>query len=288
MKIFEIKTVQSSVIRTLFEALKDILDDVTLYIIPAGKTKDNNGDIREGGLIISEINKSENIVVHSHLLADKFEEFYCKKLTKIGINMTNIYKLLKILGNNDILTFNYDDSKMHKLTIIVENPEKNSITKYELSLIEIPSDRIYELPNNYSSIMLLPSNYFSRLCKDMNNIAKYVEIKMLSNKMILSCNGSFANQETLLSESNNEDSDTNCLWIQKRLNDGEIVQGEYELKNLTMFAKCTGVSQDIKIKMENDMPLAITYQIASLGEVVFYLSHRVRHREIDDSDSDSI
>jgi hypothetical protein len=53
----------------------------------------------------------------------------------------------------------------------------------------------------------------------------------------------------------------------------KIVQGEFSLKNLGYFIKCTNLCQQIEIYLENDLPLVVKYDVASLGSVKLGLSN---------------
>jgi proliferating cell nuclear antigen len=52
----------------------------------------------------------------------------------------------------------------------------------------------------------------------------------------------------------------------------KIIQGEFSLKNLGYFIKCTNLCQQIEMYLENDLPLVIKYNVASLGSIQLCLS----------------
>ena len=58
-------------------------------------------------------------------------------------------------------------------------------------------------------------------------------------------------------------------FIQKH---NKVIQGEFSLKNLNYFIKCTNLCNQIEIYLENDMPLIIQYNVASLGVIRLGLS----------------
>jgi len=61
------------------------------------------------------------------------------------------------------------------------------------------------------------------------------------------------------------------VFIQKQDN-SKIIQGEFSLKNLGYFIKCTNLCNQIEIYLENDLPLVVKYNVASLGEIKLCLS----------------
>jgi len=52
----------------------------------------------------------------------------------------------------------------------------------------------------------------------------------------------------------------------------KIIQGEFSLKNLGYFIKCTNLCNSIEMYLENDLPLIVKYAVASLGEIKLCLA----------------
>ena len=249
--VFEIKTIQSSIIKTLIEALKEILNDTVIEI--------NHDCIK-----IVTMDNSHIILVHLKLDADKFEHYSCKKPISIGINMLNFYKIIKTVNNNDILTLFVNENNLNHLGIKIENMDKNTKTTYFLNLLDLNNEQ-FDIPEvEFNSVITLPSNDFQKLMRDMNNIADFVEIKNVDNKFILSCEGDFCNQETVLSDTD--------LVIINNGSPNDIIQGNFNLKYLVLFTKCTNLSNNVELFLRNDYPLIIKYTVASLGEVKLCLS----------------
>ena len=130
--IIELKTVQSSPFRYLIEALKEILTDT-------------NVDFDENGMKIVAMDASHTVLVHLRLEGAKFDKYLCKSKQTIGISMTNLFKMIKQIGNNDTLTLYLEAAEPNKLGIKIENGEKNSITRLKLNLMDLP-DGVIEIP----------------------------------------------------------------------------------------------------------------------------------------------
>ena len=90
--LLNVKTVQSSAFRVLVEALKEILTDA-------------NFEFDCNGIKVMAMDSSHTVLVHLKLNAKNFEFFQLnrEKIT-IGVNMINLFKLIKTMGNNDSLT----------------------------------------------------------------------------------------------------------------------------------------------------------------------------------------
>ena len=248
----EVRTIQSSCFKILVEALKELLTDTCI-------------EFDETGMKIITMDTSHVVLVHLKLDACKFEQYHCEGKIVIGVNMLNMYKLIRAINSNDILTLFIDSSDMNHLGIKIENGDKNTRTIYKLNLLDLDNQKITIDPADFNSVITLPSIDFQKICRDMNNIAELVEIKNISSQLILSCKGDFCSQETIIS-----DSDSGNTISNKASN--EIVQGIFNLKFLVLFTKCTNLSNTVDMYLKNDYPLLITYKVASLGEIKLALA----------------
>ncbi len=252
---------QSTAFKVVIEALKEMLTDTTI-------------DFDETGMKIMATDTSRVVLVHMHLDAGKFEYYYCPQKISIGVNMLNLHKLVRTITNNDALTLYIDSNDMNHLGIKIENGEKNSKTNYKLMLLDLGDNRISADPMQYNSVITLPSVDFQKICRDMSNLAEFIEIKDVQNQLIFSCSGDFCSQETILCDNEN-----NVYSIGQKKNAHEIVQGVFSLKHLVMFTKCTNLCNTVELMLKNDFPLLIKYGVASLGEIKLCLAPQERERD---------
>jgi proliferating cell nuclear antigen len=252
--VLTIKTVQISPFRILMTALKDILLETTIIFT------------KQGIKIIS-MDKTHTILVHLILEADKFEFYDCKfEKIKIGVNMIHLFKLISSIDNDDTLTIyieknDYLDGIVTELGLKFENGDIKQSKIQKLRLIE-PDNEEMTVPNvKFSSIINIPSIDFQKIIRDLANISEKLEIKSVNNELIFICNGQYAKAEIRRTESNNS-----MQFIQKQ-NPDDIIQGEFSLKNLIYFIKCTNLCNQIEIYLNNNKPLIVKYNVASLGEI---------------------
>lgn len=244
----QLKTVRSSAIRVLFESLKEILTDVNMIF---------NKDC----LKISSMDGSRVAMVYLKLNAEEFEFYQCEKDLMLGVNMTSLFKLIKTVNNSDTISFFVTKDEPTKLNIRIENTEK--LTTYKYQLLEIENKEFKIQPKEFDSMITMPSTDFQKICRDMNNMgADKVEIKSIDDKLIFSCLGDIAEQETVVGGN-------------KMASGNELVQGVFSLKFLLLFTKATNLCNTINIFLTNDYPIIIEYSVASLGTVKFILMHSV-------------
>lgn len=254
MRIFELKTKQSTVFKTLIESLKEIVIDVNI-------------SIDEKTIKIVKVDVSSTILINMVLDTDKFEFFKFNNsgpLT-IGINTFNLFKIMKTVGMNDILTLYVDDCDCGVLQIVIDNVEKKTNTKYKLNLMEIDEEEYHIPSDEYDAELHFNSQTFQKLIKSMSTMANNVniDIKTYNKQIIFSCEGDFASRETTINEN---DTDTTFTKVSN-----EIIQGCYSSKHLSSLIKCTNLCDSITLGIKNDWPLYIEYTAGNLGKISFFV-----------------
>jgi proliferating cell nuclear antigen len=242
-----LKTIQASALKAVFEVLKDIINDVNVYF-----TAD--------GIHVLSLDTARVTLVHMTLQADNFEEYECPQDVTAGLNMANMYKLLKSISGTDTLTINIKDRDY--MEIFIENPVKKSSTSFRLKLLDINED-ILELPDvTMNVITTLPSIDFQRITRDMGNLANEMTIVREGPKLILGCNGDFADQTTVLE------------FPESVQRTGSV----FSLKYINLFTKATNMCSSVQLMQDStneNMPIIFRYTIANLGDLRFYLAPKI-------------
>ena len=243
-----LQTIQASALRTIFEVLKDIVNDVNVYFTPHG-------------VRIVTLDTARVTLVHMFLPAENFEAYTCESEVIAGLNMANTHKLLKSVTNNDSLIMRMQGRDV--LEIEIENTVKHSTTTFKLKLLDINED-ILEVPDiTMDIITTMPSLDFQRVARDMGNLANDMTIFRDGTRLELSCRGDFADQETILEFPDEAVKRTGAT---------------YNLKYINLFTKATGLCSSVQIMQDSSddqMPVVFRYGIANLGEVRFYLAPKM-------------
>jgi proliferating cell nuclear antigen len=256
--ILTIKTVQIQPFRTLITALKDILIETNI-------------EFSKKGIKICSMDKTHTILIHLILNASNFEMYNCKKdRILIAVNMQYFFKLINSIDNDDTLTIyiendDYNDGVVKELGLKFENGNIKQSKIQKLRLLE-PDEEELDLPNlEFSSIINMPSCDFQKIVRDLANISEKLEIKSINSELIFKCSGQYANAEIRRSET-----ESNMQYIKK--DKDNIIQGEFPLKNLVYFIKCTNLCNQIEMYLKNDQPLIVKYNVATLGEIKLCLT----------------
>ena len=233
--VLTIKTVQIAPFRTLMTALKDILLETNISFQP-------------DGIRIINMDKSHTILAHLYLAAQNFESYECKKeKIIIGVNMFHLFKLINSIDNDDTLTIyienaDYYDGIVSHLALKFENGDIKQCKTQKLKLIEPEPEELEYRGMDVGHIVAvdfgvkpinLPSADFQKIIRDLSCISDKLEIKSVGNELIFKCQGQFASAEIHRAES-----DGSMGFILKQ-DSSKIIQGEFSLKNLGYFIKCT-------------------------------------------------
>jgi proliferating cell nuclear antigen len=260
--ILTVQTVQIAPFRTLMTALKDILLETNITFTPEG-------------IKIINMDKSHTILAHMTLHADKFESYECK-LDKIivGVNMLHLFKLVNTIDNDDTLTLyieeaDYTDGVVQYLGLKFENGEIKQQKIQKLRLIEPDVEELQVPDVSFSSILHLPAGDFQKIVRDLTCISDKIEIRSLATagtaELVFKCSGGFAEAEVRRAEGDG------TVYLQKQA-PGKIIQGNFSLKNLGYFIKCTNLCTQIEMYLDNNLPFVVKYNVASLGEVKLCLA----------------
>jgi len=276
--ILEVTTVQTGPFKILIDALKDFLIDCNIECIPIEKSLETD---ENAGLKILALNAKEGMLVHLKLHAYNFEKFICNQKQYLGINMQSLHKILKSMTNSDILTIKRGTciKDRNRLSFEIKNPDREQKFDWNLQLLDIDSDILDISCASFQAVVIMSSNDFQKVCRDMNGVeAKYVDITLIDERLIFECKGEFADGRAEYKDisSRKSESKNNLPTITIKRADtfdiGTIIKGKFELKNLLLFTKCTALCNHIEIYLQNDFPLLIKYTVASLGYIHLCLS----------------
>lgn len=256
--VLTMKTVQVVPFRTAITALKDILLETNITFQP-------------DGMRIVNMDKSHTMLVHMVLPSQNFEFFECKRNKIIvGVNMFHLFKLISQIDNDDTLTIyiengDYSDGVVHCLSMKFENGNKKKCKTLKLNLIDPEQEELGVPDVTFSSIINLSSAEFQKTIRDFSFLSPKIGLKSVGNEIIFCGEGHWAKIELRCSEA-----DESMQYVVKQ-NPGKVIQGEFSSKSLSLFIKCTNMCPQIEMYFENDLPLVIKYNVATLGEVKFGL-----------------
>jgi len=250
--ILNLKSGQTSNIKTLFEVLKEVL------------LSDINIIFHKDYIKVTEIDGSEQAIVYLHLDSSAFEEYYCENEIIVGLNTPNFYKIIKIATANDTISLSIKRDEAYILLIKIENDLDKRIFESKLKLLDVPG-KTMEIPGaEFPCVISIPSSKFQKNMKDLNSLGLdcKVNITNVANELIFSCVGDYSDNKVIFKESS-----VNTF----KNNQNNIIQGIFSLKFIILFTKATSLCTTVSIYLKNDFPLILEYSVGVLGKLRFLL-----------------
>jgi proliferating cell nuclear antigen len=249
-----VKTVQCAAIRNLFETLKDVLQDCNLVF-------------DENGIKCLQMDNNNNVIVSVKLNAAGFEDYHCKHRFVAGVNVGNLFRLIKSIGQSDTLVLRVDELHPNVMSFQIENFDKNMRSKFELNLLDIDEVELKIPDTSFDVVLTMPSLDLQRVCRDLSVLSETIEIVSAEKKLILRAEGDYARQSIEMGEKENG------LFFANSTDEGRApITARYSLKYLNLFSKATVLCSTVDLYLKNNFPLILSYTVASLGRVLFCIA----------------
>ena len=114
--MFEARLTQGKVFKQLIEALKDLVQEANI-------------DCSDDEISIQAMDNSHVALVAVSLRSGGFDHFRCDRPISLGFNATNMGKILKCAGNDDMITLKAKDDG-DALELVFESPGQDRIADF--------------------------------------------------------------------------------------------------------------------------------------------------------------
>ena len=210
---------------------------------------------------------SKTAIVYLKIEGERCEEFSCLLPSTIGICMGSLFKLIKSMTTNDIISLYILKEKPEKLQISIESKERSMRIESELTTLDLDDDAISIPKIDFSCILQIPSSEFSKNVRDLANVGEFVSLSVYDGTFRMMATGTFATQTLIFSERLN--------GLQFQSCSDETIEGKFSLKYLSLFSKSASLSSMVEIYMRSNIPLVLKYNIGTLGRMQYVLSPMV-------------
>jgi len=189
----------------------------------------------------------------------------------IGISSSLLFKILNTRDKAQAIMISQDT--MDKLSIqfscIGEIEVKGIFDKhFEIPLMDITEEHM-TIPNiEFQAEIALPSSTFASIIQQLKLFGETIDISCNEEKILL-CSNSIENGRMFV-EIKIDDVD------EFSINEGENLEVSYSLNILNNICLYHKIAKNIDIKLCNDYPMRISYDLGEGGSVVFYLAPKIK------------
>lgn len=259
--LFYCKTSEGYIIKTLAELLQNNVKNGCFLLSRKGMT-----------FRMTDSNKK--ILIDFDLQAENFIQFKFKGsgTISIGLNFSHFYRMVKNIKKKDSVVLFIDEENSGELGIRVIPKEKNRVTNSFVKIQNLQSLEI-ELPDGYGGPIIVPSNEYVKMIKDLNSMGgNTICISSNSNIIKFGCNSNGVYSRDIVFGDNEDDEKI------------EISQ-DFETEQLMRISKVAGLSTQLQLFQSNELPILFKSNVGNLGKISVYLkdkSLQENQQEIDD------
>lgn len=237
--MFRCELTDPNVLKTSFNALTHLLEEITLRI---------DGE----GVVIRALNKSHAVYALFCIKKDTFDDYVYNEPVTATIDSDELIKALKKLRADDTLCIEIDE---HTFTIILESESRR---KFMIKLI----DSEYEAPEppemEHPLSLDLPTSVFKEGIDIAELYGEFLSIRVDEDRIyIISDNDLGEGRQEYI----------HGIRVDKQ------VESRYNVNLLKSIMRAEKFSEDIKLCLGNDMPLKLTYEDFYNSKLQFLLAH---------------
>ncbi|PSN38108.1 Proliferating cell nuclear antigen [Blattella germanica] len=259
--MFEARLVQSSLLKKVLEAIKDLLNEATF-------------DCSDSGIQLQAMDNSHVSLVSLNLRSDGFDKYRCDRNLSMGMNLASMTKILKCAANEDVVTMKAQDNA-DTVTFVFESPNQEKVSDYEMKLMNLDQEHLGIPETDYACVVRLPAAEFARICRDLSQFGESVVISCTKEGVKFSSAGDIGSANVKLAQTTNVDKEELAVTIEMQ----EPVTLTFASRYLNSFTKATSLSTAVQLSMSPDVPLVVEYRIGEIGHIRYYLAPKIEDED---------
>lgn len=257
--LFRCKTTDAYVMKTLIELLHHTIKVACFHINPKG-------------IFLRMMDSNQQLLIDCSLNAENFQLYHFSTKVEnqsinIGINLGHLHRMLKSVKKRDTLLFFIEDQNRSDLGIEIVPKDMSRVTISMIKIQNIENLQI-ELPQRYENSLLVSSNEFCKMVKDMMSISSTIRVRAKRYHVgFYSDIDAIFSREVLLG--NHEDK----IQVDEE-NNNYLFDEIFETEHISRILKISGLFQNMNLIYKSGMPFHIASKIGSIGNINLYLKSK--------------
>jgi proliferating cell nuclear antigen len=248
--MFKLKTSDAKLLRDMATAISILVDEATFKIDPED-------------LKLRAMDPSRVAMVDFELPKTVFEEYSCTESTKMCINISELLKLIKRAGRDEVVELSLDE-KTARLHVKITGKYTRNFTMPTLEAAEeeVPTPKI-----TFNVKAKATTDGLRQAIEDAQLVSDHVRIEADSEKLIFNASGDLMGATIELQKG----SDT-LLDLETK----EPSKATFSLSYLSEIIKAASATSEIAtLELSSDMPIKLDFQQTEEGKLTFYLAPRI-------------
>jgi len=248
--MFKLKMSDAKLLRDMVGAISILVDEGTFKIGPEN-------------LRLREMDPSRVAMVDFEWPKTVFEEYTCTEPTKMCINISELLKLIKRSGKNEIVELSLDEKTGRLLVKITGKYMRNfNMPTLEAAEEEVPTPKV-----TFNVTAKATTDGLRQAIEDAQLVSDHVRIEADSEQLVFHASGDLMGATISLSKGSDALLDLDVK---------EQSKATFSLSYLLEIIRAASATSEIAtLDFSSDMPLRLDFQQAKEGKLTFYLAPRI-------------
>jgi proliferating cell nuclear antigen len=248
--MFKLKVADAKLLRDMATAISILVDEATFQINPEG-------------LKLRAMDPSRVAMIDFEWPKTVFEEYACTEPTKMCINISELLKLLKRAGKDEVVELALDE-KTGRLQVKITGKYTRNFTMptLEASEEEVPTPKI-----TFNVKAKTTAEGLRQAIEDAELVSDHVRIEADMEKLVFQATGDLMGATIEIKKGSDA-----LLDLEVK----EPSKATFSLSYLSEIIKAASATSDIAtLEYSTDMPIKLDFQQAKEGKLTFYLAPRI-------------
>jgi proliferating cell nuclear antigen len=248
--MFKLKVADAKLLRDMATAISILVDEATFQINPEG-------------LKLRAMDPSRVAMIDFEWPKTVFEEYACTEPTKMCINISELLKLLKRAGKDEVVELALDE-KTGRLQVKITGKYTRNFTMptLEASEEDVPTPKI-----TFNVKAKTTAEGLRQAIEDAELVSDHVRIEADMEKLVFQATGDLMGATIEIKKGSDA-----LLDLEVK----EPSKATFSLSYLSEIIKAASATSDIAtLEYSTDMPIKLDFQQAKEGKLTFYLAPRI-------------
>ena len=248
--MFNLKVADAKLLRDMITSISILVDEATFKLDPEG-------------LKLRAMDPSRVAMIDFEWPKTIFEEYQCTEPTKMCINISELLKLLKRAGKDEVVELSLDE-KTGRLQVKIAGKYSRNFTMptLEASEEEVPTPKI-----TFNVKAKATTQGLSQAIEDAQLVSDHVRIEADADKLVFNAAGDLMGATITLQKGS-----STILDLETK----EPSKATFSLSYLSEIIKAAAATSEIAtLEFSADMPIRLDFQQTKEGKLTFFLAPRI-------------
>jgi proliferating cell nuclear antigen len=248
--MFKLKVADAKFLRDMITSISILVDEATFKL-------------DSEGMKLRAMDPSRVAMIDFEWPKTVFEEYECTEPAKMCINITELLKLLKRAGKDEVVGLSLDE-KTGRLQVAISGKYSRNFTMptLEASEEEVPTPKL-----TFNVKIKATTEGLSQAIEDAQLVSDHVKLEADPEKLVFNAAGDLMGATITIQKGNDTLLDLEATQPSK---------ATFSLSYLTEIIKAASATSDIAtLEFSSDMPVKLDFQQVKGGKLTFYLAPRI-------------